>query len=134
MTYDRLGYCQDCCLVVPQPTGVADLQTSFQIRDLSMWLYRRHDPFLEAALLFFFWGHCSCWSPTPRADFGSGLANQGRSSAVNRKWGPNAVLRKVFSWGEALWRFVPHIVVEIRARLRGFKTEGLVQDFLWSLR
>ena len=30
------------------------------------------------------------------ADFGSGLANHSRSSAANRKWGPNALLRKVF--------------------------------------
>lgn len=67
-------------------------------------------------------------------DFGRGLTNESRSSAVNRKWGPCAVLRKVFGWGEPLSSFFPHIVVGSWARLRGLKTEGLVQDSLWSLR
>lgn len=76
--------------------------------------------FAEAALLFFPPRSLHlCWSQTPRADFGSGLTNQTPSSAVNRKRGLDAVLRKTFGWGEALWSFFPHIVVESWASPRG---------------
>lgn len=42
------GYCQGCCLVLPQRIVVVDLQTSFQTRDLNMSLSRRQGPLFRS--------------------------------------------------------------------------------------
>lgn len=122
--------CQDGCLVGPQWVVVADLQTSFQIRDLNMSLCRRHAPFLEGALLFFFRGHCSRWSQTPREDFRSGLTNQSWSCCEQEVRPERRAQEGVWLSGGIVKLFSSHCCGKLsKSAWFTLKTERLVPDF-----
>lgn len=127
--------CQDCGLLLSQRIVLADLHTSFQIRDLNVSLYRRHGPFSEAGLLF---------SPRSlqllKSNASCGLRKRShRSEAAKcceQEVRPERCAQEgVWLRGGIVRLFSSHCCGKpSKTAWFTLKSEGLVQDFSWSRR